>query len=136
MPAPYVDRFLQSIEKESNSWMTWQSVEPLSDEESHRILKDPVLSKRILKSRACYPDKACGNGELCPKCRVVALGHLDPDLKSLSRNAATPGRVSEQLVYLFIMPGPLGQGMQLQPFYKANKKKDRCLYTYRLQEMD
>ena len=27
-------------------------------------------------------------------------------------------------------------GMQLQPFYKANKKKDRCLYTYHLQEMD
>ena len=47
MPAPYVDRFLQSIEKESNSWMTWQSVEPLSDEESHRILKDPVLSKNL-----------------------------------------------------------------------------------------
>ena len=105
MPAPYVDRFLQSIEKEFNSWMTWQSVEPLSDEESHRIMKDPVLSRRILKSRGCYRDKACGIGELRPKCRIVALGHLDPDLKSLSRNAATPGRISEQLVYLFITAG-------------------------------
>ena len=105
MPAPYVDRFLQSIEKEANSWMTWQSVEPLSDEEANRIMRDPVLSKRVLKSRACYRDKACGIGELRPKCRIVALGHLDPDLKILSRNAATPGRISEQLVYLFITAG-------------------------------
>ena len=105
MPQSYQDRFLEAINKEAESWSTWQSVEPLSDHEAEKVFQDPILKRRVLKSRACYRDKSLGIGELRPKCRIVALGHLDPDLGSIQRNSATPGRLAEHYVYIFIVSG-------------------------------
>ena len=39
-----------------------------------------------------------------PKCRIVAFGSLDPDLKTISRNAATPG-IAEHLLYSMLVAG-------------------------------
>ena len=105
MPDSYIDKFLEAIIKEAESWSSWQSVEPISDREAQEILRHPQKKKRVLKSRACYRDKALGQGELRPKCRVVALGHLDPDLPVLSRNSATPGRLAEHCLYAMIVAG-------------------------------
>jgi hypothetical protein len=100
-----IDQFLRAIEKEHDSWMEWQSVEPLGREEAQKILRDKVMKKRCLRSRAAYRDKNCGQGQLKAKCRIVALGHLDPDLASLTRSASTPGRCTEHIVYLFMVAG-------------------------------
>ena len=105
MPPSYVDKFLAAIDKEAVAWQQWQSVEPLSDKQAQEVFSDPVLSKRILPSRACYRDKACGIGDVVAKCRIVALGHLDPDLQQLSRNASTPGRIAEHIMFLMIVSG-------------------------------
>ena len=105
MPPSYVDKFLAAIDKEAVAWQQWQSVEPLSDKQAQEVFSDPVLSKRILPSRACYRDKACGIGDVVAKCRIVALGHLDPDLQQLSRNASTPGRIAEHIMLLMIVSG-------------------------------
>ena len=105
MPAKYMDKFLEAINKEALAWQQWQSVEPLSDKQAEAVMTDPRLAHRILPSRACYRDKSCGVGEIRPKCRIVALGHLDPDLPKLSRNAATPGRVAEHVMFLMIVAG-------------------------------
>ena len=105
MPDSYIDKFLEAIIKEAEPWSSWQSVEPISDREAQEILRHPDKKRRVLKSRACYRDKALGQGELRPKCRVVALGHLDPDLPVLSRNSATPGRLAEHCLYAMIVAG-------------------------------
>lgn len=68
-------------------------------------MKDPVLKKRILKSRALYRDKSLGIGEVRAKCRMVALGHLDPDLEKLSRTSGTPGRIAEHVMFCMIVAG-------------------------------
>ena len=91
--------------KESDSWATWESVEPLPDSEAEKILSDPVLKRRVIKSRACYRDKSLGIGDIKAKCRIVALGHLDPDLSTLTRHTATPGRIAEHVVYSSIVAG-------------------------------
>ena len=95
MPDSYIDKFLEAIIKEAESWSSWQSVEPISDREAQEILRHPDKKRRVLKSQ----------GELRPKCRVVALGHLDPDLPVLSRNSATPGRLAEHCLYAMIVAG-------------------------------
>lgn len=105
MPQNHIDKFIEAINKEAESWSSWQSVEPLRDEDADRIFNDPKLKKRILRSRACYRDKAVGIGELRAKCRIVALGHLDPDLAKISRSTATPGRLAEHIVYMMICAG-------------------------------
>ena len=105
MDSTYIEKFLTAIQKEADSWSTWQSVEPLSDEEASRIFKHPRLKHRVLKSRACYRDKSLGIGEVRAKCRIVALGHLDPDLRSISRNSATPGRIAEHVLYSMLVAG-------------------------------
>ncbi len=109
MPANYVDKFLEAIIKESDSWSTWQSVEPVPAKEAKQIMSDPVLRRRILKSRACYRDKSLGIGDIKAKCRIVALGHLDPDLAEISRNSATPGRIAEHIIYAMIVAGYNGE---------------------------
>ena len=38
-----------------------------------------MLSKRVLSARGAYRHKNRGQGELKAKCRIVALGHRDPD---------------------------------------------------------
>ena len=62
--------------------------------EAERNQKDPQLRKRC-----CYRDKAKGKPPLRAKACVVAHGHLDPDTRSLSRNTATPTRMSEMLLW-------------------------------------
>ena len=105
MPPAFIDQFLGAIEREHQSWLEWQSVEPLSKEEARSILQDKIKKKRCLRSRAAYRDKNSGQGQLKAKCRIVALGHLDPDLKSLTRSSATPGRCTEHIVYLLMTAG-------------------------------
>ena len=109
MPPSYVDKFLLAIQKEADSWTSWNSVEPLSDKDADYIFNHPQLKKRVLKSRALYRDKSCGVGELRAKCRVVALGHLDPDLETLQRTSATPGRIAEHIVFAMIVAGYNGE---------------------------
>ena len=105
MPAAFVGKFLAAIEKEFNSWCAWQSVLPLTETEAQQVFQDRVLSKRILRSRAAYRDKNCGQGEVKAKCRIVALGHQDPDLYRISRDAPTPGRASEHLIFAMAVAG-------------------------------
>ncbi|CAK9114796.1 Protease Do-like 9 [Durusdinium trenchii] len=109
MPAAYVDKFLAAIEKESNSWSEWQSVRPLTKEECRQVLQDKILRKRIMRSRACYRDKNVGQGEVKAKCRIVCLGHEDPDLDRLSRSSPTPGRTIEMICYQMIVSGLNGE---------------------------
>lgn len=105
MHPSHIDKFLQAIGKEESSWMEWQSIRPLTDEEFSRVKADPKLRKRLLRSRAVYRDKNRNVGEVKAKCRVVALGHNDPDLFSISRDAPTPGRLSEHVIMLFLVAG-------------------------------
>lgn len=105
MPPAYVDKFLAAVEKEFQSWQEWNSVEPLTDDQVKDVMENSTLARRILPARACYRDKACGIGEVQAKCRIVALGHLDPDLAMLSRNAGTPSRSTEQVMYAMLVAG-------------------------------
>lgn len=105
MPSASVQKFLQAIEKEANSWSEWNSIRPLSPEEIAKVKGDPILRKRILRSRAAYRDKNRNQGELRAKCRIVALGHQDPDLYDITRSSPTPGRATEMIVYLVAVSG-------------------------------
>ena len=75
MPQAHVQKFLQAIEKEANSWMEWRSIKPLTDAEIAEIKGDAVLRRRVMKSRAAYRDKNRQRGDLKAKCRIVVLGH-------------------------------------------------------------
>eukprot|EP00435_Cladocopium_sp_Y103_P069341 s209_g33.t1 len=105
MPEPYVEKFIEAVNKEASSWAEWQSVEPLSDEQARQIYDNKELRKRIIPARACYRDKSCGVGDLRAKCRIVALGHLDPDLAEINRSSGTPGRVSEHMIFVMMTAG-------------------------------
>ena len=105
MKGPHVQEYLKAVEKEAESWKQWNSVEPLTREQAAEILNSKILSKRILRSRACYRDKSRGQGPVRPKCRVVCLGHQDPDLFSLNRQAPTPCRTSEHVVFMILVAG-------------------------------
>jgi len=105
MPQSHIDKLIEAINKEAESWSSWQSVKPINDKDVDYILSHPTLKRRVLRSRGCYRDKAVGLGELRAKCRIVALGHLDPDLAKISRSTATPGRLAEQVVYTMICSG-------------------------------
>ena len=109
MKGPHVQDYLKAVEKEAESWKQWDSVEPLSREQAAKVLSDKILAKRILRSRACYRDKARGQGPVRPKCRVVCLGHQDPDLFSLNRQAPTPCRTSEHVVLMILVAGSNGE---------------------------
>ena len=104
-----VPEYLKAIDKEANSWLEWKSVQPLSHEQARQVLKDKILCKRILRTRACYRDKARGQGPLRAKCRSVCLGHRDPDLFTLNRQAPTPNRSSEHVIYYMIVAGSNGE---------------------------
>lgn len=78
MPQSHIDKLIEAINKEAESWSSWQSVKPINDKDVDYILSHPTLKRRVLRSRGCYRDKAVGLGELRAKCRIVALGHLDP----------------------------------------------------------
>ena len=105
LPEAMVQKYLQAIEKESLFWLEWRSIEPLTHEQAQAIYKDPRLRRRVLKSRAAYRDKNRSLGEIKAKCRIVALGHQDPDLFHINREAPTPGRVSEHILFQFIVSG-------------------------------
>ena len=105
----HVPEYLKAIDKESTSWMEWKSVEPLSHDQAKQVLNDKILCKRILRTRACCRDKARGQGPLRAKCRIVCLGHRDPDLFSLNRQAPTPNRSSEHVIYYMIVAGANGE---------------------------
>ena len=102
-----VPEYLKAIDKEANSWLEWKSVEPLSHEQARKVLHDKILCKRIL--RTSYRDKARGQGPLRAKCRIVCLGHRDPDLFTLNRQAPTPNRSSEHVLYYIIVAGANGE---------------------------
>ena len=105
LPPSMIDKYLAAIEKEASSWEEWRSIRPLSREEALAVYKDKMLRHRIMRSRALYRDKNCGQGELRAKCRVVCLGHQDPDLQQITRSSPTPGRVTEMLLYALIVAG-------------------------------
>ncbi|CAE7469062.1 CML10, partial [Symbiodinium pilosum] len=69
-----------SVQRRTTNWMRWGGIKPLSHKEADKILSDPKLSKRVLKSRAAYRDKNKGLGEVKAKCRVVLIGCNDPDI--------------------------------------------------------
>ena len=105
-----VPECLKAIDKEANSWREWKSVQPLSHEQARQVLNDKILCKRILRTRACYRDQARGQGPLRAKCRIVCLGHRDPDLLlTLNRQAPTPNRSSEHVIYYMIVAGSNGE---------------------------
>ena len=92
-------------------WDRWHCIRPVPPAEAERIQRDPQHRKRIITARCCYRDKAKGKPPVKAKARMVAHGHLDPDIRSLSRNAATPTRISEMLllaIYISGLPWPSG----------------------------
>ncbi|CAE7223119.1 LZTR1 [Symbiodinium necroappetens] len=113
---PDIQAYVKAVEKEAKSWEEWGSVKALSHQEAHRILRDRILSKRVLRTRSCFRDKSKGLGELRAKCRVVALGHKDPDIYKLNRECVTPNRVSEHVLFIILVSGSNGE-------FGENKKR-------------
>lgn len=52
-----------------------------------------------------YGDKNRGQGELRVKCRIVALGHRDPDLFQIDRSRPTPSRSTEHVLLCCAVAG-------------------------------
>ena len=98
LPVMMRDKYVQSAVSEYNGWMTWGGIKPLSEAEAQEVWRNPKLKRRVMRSRAAYRDKNRGSGELKPKTRVVIIGCMDPDLKSLTRDSPTPTRLSEMLI--------------------------------------
>ena len=113
---PDLQAYIKSVEKEAKSWEEWGSVKALSHQEAHRILRDRILCKRVLRTRSCFRDKSKGLGPLQAKCRVVALGHKDPDIYKLNRECATPNRTSEHVLFTILTAGSNGE-------FGENKRK-------------
>ena len=105
LPSAQFQAYKEAVEKEHSSWMEWRSVRALTRQEASEVLKDKVLAKRVLRTRSCFRDKAKGLGPLRAKCRVVALGHNDPDLRRLNRECPTPNRTSEHVLFLVLVAG-------------------------------
>ncbi|CAK9043953.1 Protein NO VEIN (Protein EMBRYO DEFECTIVE 2597) [Durusdinium trenchii] len=101
----YIQKFIESAQKEETSFLEWKSLKPVPPEETKRILSDPEQKKRVISSRACYRDKNKNVPPLKAKTRIVARGNQDPDLKSLARQAPTPTRVSEMMTFLIFLSG-------------------------------
>ena len=97
-PRAQYEKYLESVRTEEDNWMRWGGIAPLSRREADKILNDPKLSKRVLKSRAAYRDKNKGLGEVKAKCRAVLIGCNDPDIFRVTRDSPTPSRLSEAIV--------------------------------------
>ena len=108
LPREQIDAYIESAKKEEKSWFSWGSIEEVSAETAAKILSNPATKKRVLRSRACYRNKSKIPGRLQAKTRVVALGHLDPDLASLSRDSPTPSRTSEYILLAIFIAGKNG----------------------------
>ncbi|CAE7919464.1 GIP [Symbiodinium necroappetens] len=104
-----IQAYVQAVEKEAKSWQDWGSVKALSHAEAQKVLRDQVLSKRILRTRSCFRDKSKGLAKLSAKCRVVALGHKDPDIYRLNRECATTNRTSEHVHFVVLTAGSNGE---------------------------
>ena len=91
-PQHILDAFIKAAQSEEASWMSWQSVGALTEKEADIILQDGKKRRRVLRSRAAFREKAKGLPPIKPKCRIVALGHMDPDLFSLCRESAMSTR--------------------------------------------
>jgi len=104
----YLKQFVSAAQKECTSWKQWGPVEPMTSKEAQKVLGDPVLRKRVLKARTCYRDKNIGRSPLKPKARVVVLGHRDPDLSCINRDAPTPSRTSEMVLLTVFICGVNG----------------------------
>lgn len=104
-PPENVQAFVEATQKEAASFTEWRSLRPVPPKEAEKILSDPQTKKRIVSSRAVYRDKNKGIPPLRAKARVVARGNQDPDLVSLTRQAATPNRISEMLILNIFLSG-------------------------------
>ena len=67
------------------------------------------MRTRIRRSRACFRNKSKLPDKLVAKARVVALGHLDPDLHRISRDSPMPSRTSEYVLLAVYAAGVNGQ---------------------------
>ena len=105
MAPPQFQAYKEAVGKEHSSWMEWRSVKALTHQEARDVLNDKILAKRVLRTRSCFRDKAKGLGPLRAKCRVVAPGHCDPDLRRLNRECPTPNRTSEHVLFLVLTAG-------------------------------
>ena len=105
MPWPAIEKFIESAYTEYEGWMNWSTIRPLTKDEVKQVLSDPVLKRRILRSRAAYKDKSRGIGELRAKTRVVLIGCADPDLRQLTRDSPTPTRLSETIIMAIAASG-------------------------------
>ena len=114
LPKEEIAAYVQSAKKEEKGWMDWGSVEAVDDDEAASILSNPVKRRRVLRSRACYRNKSRVPGSLIAKTRVVALGHLDPDLHRISRDSPTPMRVSEHILLCIFVAG-INRSMEGDP---------------------
>eukprot|EP00971_Amphidinium_carterae_P212051 4207657-Amphidinium_carterae.1 len=114
---PIIDKFIAAIHKEFSAWQTWDVIEPIAEAEAKRILSDPQLKKRVLRSRAAYRDKSSGQvatdrdglavdpDNIAAKCRIVLLGHQDPDVRLLDRHAPVALRTTLHLVLQILASG-------------------------------
>ena len=105
LPPDQINDYVKSNQKEETGWQKWGSIEPVPDDEANAILADPQKKRRVLRSRACYRNKSRDPTKLIAKTRVVALGHLDPDLYKVARDAPTPSRTSEYLLLSIFIAG-------------------------------
>ena len=125
----YIEAFVDAARKEATSFQTWKSLRPIPPAEAKRILADPKLRRRAMSSRAVYRDKPKGVAPLRAKCRVVIRGNQDPDLRSITRNAPTPSRLSEPSTFQVLMeklsrPRPFGSsgpGTSPQRSFRASR---------------
>ena len=108
-----LQKYVEANKKEYQSWMQWNGVIPVPDDEAKAILADFTLKKRVIPARNAYRDKNRGAGptieDIMAKCRTVILGCLDPDLSSLNRTSPTPSKFSESIVLQVACSGLNGQ---------------------------
>ena len=105
LPPKDIEAYIQSNQKEERGWMNWGSVQAVPDDEAAAIMSNPARRKRVLRSRACYRNKSKIPDQLQAKTRVVALGHLDPDLRRISQDSPMPMRISEYILLSIYIAG-------------------------------
>ena len=100
LPKPQLAEYIKAAQKEHTSWCKYGPVRAVPDTEAKRILRDPRLRRRILRSRALYRNKNAHkpDADLKAKCRVVVAGFSDPDLASIERYSPTATRLAMHIV--------------------------------------
>ena len=128
-----IDKFVEANKKEESAFIRWGTLRGLSDAEADKILKDPKLRKRCLRSRCAYRDKRCGRPPLHAKCRTVAIGCNDPDLKDLNRSAPTVTKLAFFIVVQVFASGlldPAGEwqlgSADVDAAFLQGKRQDNC----------